>query len=412
MTNDKPGASQMALAYSRVLNEKMLPPPRRYSSYREAHCRCANELNSDQHDKCGSCGWLICDSCGECNCCLSNTVAHKLETPNTDMRTQMKKQEQPKLRFKMTDITPEMAKRYLGNNHSNRNIRKSSVAKYKKLMDKGYWHVTGDGITLDCDGNLIDGQHRLLAVIEHGRPVTMLVTRGVSAGAQQYMDSGAGRRVTDNLKMFDGEKHTSLLAAGSRAIQLFDTGDFTTPVLDEVRAIVKKYRKSFTFMQENLNKSLPRTAYFFAPIVWLHHHGWDAEAEMFLSEMSTLEGLYKGSPVIALTKALDRKAGNAGHYYKALSISTLTFNAFWAYTEEESLPVAKLKPAARGFDHFNSMIKTGFDKRRTSAICSWKAGCTFKKSPRRGGGPASDTVEPYDYCWFHEHVKVKRNTSD
>jgi hypothetical protein len=313
----------------------------------------------------------------------------------------------PKLKFKLVDITPDMAKRYLHHNHSNRNIRKNKVAEYKKAMDKGYWRVTGEGISLDPEGKLLDGQHRLHAIIEHGKPVTMAVIRGVAPGAQQYMDSGIVRKTADNLKMFDGEKNTIMLTSASRALRLFDTGDFTSPLLDEVRAIIKKHRKSFDFMNNSLSKSLPRTAYFFAPLVWCHHHGWGDEAELFLNEMSTLEGLYKGSPVIALSKGLARKAGTSGQYYKSLSIATLTFNALRAYTLEEPLAVSKLLPSAKGFDYFNAQIKPNFDKKRTRSICSWKAGCTFKRAPKAGG-----EAKTYDYCWFHEHIRAKREKKE
>ena len=306
-----------------------------------------------------------------------------------------------KINFKMVEITPEMAQIFLSQNNSNRNVRARKVDEYKKSMDKGFWRVTGDGISLDPDGKLLDGQHRLLAIIAHGKPVTMAVIKNVESGVQQYMDCGTPRRVADNLKMFDGEKNSGMLVTLAKALVLFDTGDFETMVIDDVRKVMKKYKDQIIWFQANLTKELPRSAYFYAPLLWLHKHGYSDEASMFLDEMATLEGLTKGSPVIALTKVLEKKKSNKSRQgLKPLAIAMYTFNALRAYCEEDSLQAKQLMPSAKGFDYFNSEIKT-FSKRRNKKTCAWNKGCTFKKATRGAG--------VYDNCWLHEHVRNKRD---
>jgi predicted nucleic acid-binding Zn ribbon protein len=65
-------------------------------------------------------------------------------------------------------VTPEMAERWLGHNKVNRNLRNRRVDQFARDMRSGRWQLTGEAIKFGKSGNLIDGQHRLWAVIESG----------------------------------------------------------------------------------------------------------------------------------------------------------------------------------------------------------------------------------------------------
>jgi hypothetical protein len=66
----------------------------------------------------------------------------------------------------VADITPDMARSIVETrNHSNRPISRNSVVAFAKEMKNGNWKLLTDAIAFDVNGNLINGQHRLLAVI-------------------------------------------------------------------------------------------------------------------------------------------------------------------------------------------------------------------------------------------------------
>jgi len=65
-----------------------------------------------------------------------------------------------------TSITPEMAKNILENNSRNRKINKGRVKRFKEEILNGFWVYNGESIIISTTGKLLDGQHRLLAVIE------------------------------------------------------------------------------------------------------------------------------------------------------------------------------------------------------------------------------------------------------
>jgi hypothetical protein len=107
-------------------------------------------------------------------------------------------------------ITPEMAKSYLLKNVSNRRLRKSWVAHLRSAMDRGEWQVTHQSIALTADGRVVDGQHRLHAVIAHGKPVEMMVMHGAPWDTFGVVDVGMKRTIEDN---FGGKKEFTQPAA-------------------------------------------------------------------------------------------------------------------------------------------------------------------------------------------------------
>ena len=74
------------------------------------------------------------------------------------------------------NITPSLAKSLLKGNTSNRAINMRTVACYARDMKNGDWKETHQGICLGNGGVLIDGQHRLLAIIAADTAVTLQVT--------------------------------------------------------------------------------------------------------------------------------------------------------------------------------------------------------------------------------------------
>lgn len=100
-------------------------------------------------------------------------------------------------------ITPEKAEKYLAHNiDNNRILRKTVVEKYARDMANGNWDIdsTDNKITFNADGYLVDGQHRLNAVIKADVPIKMRVFTGVNNNASVF-DRGLSRSVYDLLSM-------------------------------------------------------------------------------------------------------------------------------------------------------------------------------------------------------------------
>lgn len=96
-------------------------------------------------------------------------------------------------------VTPVQAKKWLERNTDNRDIRHSVVTGLAESIRRGEWILSHQGIAFSKTGRLLDGQHRLLAVVESGISVRMSVTFGVEEDAFKVMDIGNRRSVHDIL---------------------------------------------------------------------------------------------------------------------------------------------------------------------------------------------------------------------
>jgi hypothetical protein len=121
----------------------------------------------------------------------------------------------------MEVITPDYAEELLRGNFDNRKVQERVVQRYARDITSGDWKVNGDSIRIAKTGQVLDGQHRLLAVIKAKRPITSLVVRNLDADVQATIDTGKPRRLTDVLAM-RGEKYHSVLASSARLVRVFD----------------------------------------------------------------------------------------------------------------------------------------------------------------------------------------------
>ena len=82
---------------------------------------------------------------------------------------------------KTITVTPALAQKWLNRNRDyQRPISDKSVNQLYGTMLRGEWQVTPtDSIGLATDGSVIEGQHRLLALIRYGKPLNMSVAYNV-----------------------------------------------------------------------------------------------------------------------------------------------------------------------------------------------------------------------------------------
>lgn len=120
-------------------------------------------------------------------------------------------------------ITPEIARRYMALNENFRPLDSQRVLKYAREMQAGAWEVNGDAIRFDGDGSLVDGQHRLAAVIESGVTIYALVVMGITAASLSTIDRGKPRSISQWLSA-KGIKNAKMAAAVSRYVLAHEKG--------------------------------------------------------------------------------------------------------------------------------------------------------------------------------------------
>jgi len=139
----------------------------------------------------------------------------------------LKGQKEQSMPITLLRITPEMALEFLKFMIPNRAVNQSHVDNLRRAMDSGAWytkHLLGDPIAFDAEGRLLNGQHRMRAIVRHGNPVEMWVetTPRTDEVADLTDCVTRGRRLSDMLQM-SGVSNARAVASMLKVVWQFHT---------------------------------------------------------------------------------------------------------------------------------------------------------------------------------------------
>lgn len=121
-------------------------------------------------------------------------------------------------------ITPQIAVEWLERNKRNRPLNNRHWQFLASAIKAGDYILNGETIIFDTENMLLDGQHRLHAVVESGACIDALVVRGISPESFNTLDGGRARTTGEVLAM-EGEVNSNALAgAVSQLVQFIDRG--------------------------------------------------------------------------------------------------------------------------------------------------------------------------------------------
>lgn len=107
--------------------------------------------------------------------------------------------EAARMTFSWEWVTPEIAARWLETNTVNRRLRKHRVDRYSRDLESSRWRVHHQGVAFDTEGNLIDGQHRLQAIVNTKKECLLLVVRNCPIESRLHVDEIMTRSTSDAL---------------------------------------------------------------------------------------------------------------------------------------------------------------------------------------------------------------------
>jgi hypothetical protein len=159
-----------------------------------------------------------------------------------------------KVSTRVTTITPRMAMRWLEGNVHNRRLRQVVVNRYARDMAAGKWTLTHQGVAFDGNGTLVDGQHRLWAIVESDVPIQMTVTRGVPMEAQMVIDDHLTRTGSDALSLYTGQTVHQVIVAVIRCLSSgFNKGKMSHV---ELARGLERYKPALEFVQDNFRNMM------------------------------------------------------------------------------------------------------------------------------------------------------------
>jgi hypothetical protein len=129
------------------------------------------------------------------------------------------------MKIEQIQMTPALAAKLLQKNTANRNLSQGRVSTYAAAMTADEWVPDGSPIRIGESGALLDGQHRLAAVVRSGRTIPMIVISGLPDESQLTIDTGKGRTFAHVLEI-RGHTDASTVAATTTALWNWQNGAF------------------------------------------------------------------------------------------------------------------------------------------------------------------------------------------
>lgn len=263
-----------------------------------------------------------------------------------------------KPKVEIRDVTPEWAREIL-EKHDKR-IEEGSfrqrprshkaVQTYATDMKAGNWGVTGQGISFDEDGNLLDGQHRLAAVVLAGVTVRMLIMWDVPTQvskhirSQDVMDIGRKRMVAQQLAI-DGFTYYAEVATTARLLCVVASGFWHRhPNSTQVITVANVYKNNILSMIDLLKQggaAKTRTrGHVIAPLVLFKAVEPDI-AEMFATEFVEMTNLKKHSPVLHFHRFLERIVASTGGTDFQIRAMSGMMSAIYSYANDKAVELVR-----------------------------------------------------------------------
>ena len=121
----------------------------------------------------------------------------------------------------VVEVTPDVAEAWLTRNHGNRRPKPPAIARYARDMAANAWTLTAQSIIFDRDGNLRNGQNRLMACVEAGKAFETMVVFGVDPASFMDMDTGPARTYGDVITIASDGEMANAHALGALAAMVY-----------------------------------------------------------------------------------------------------------------------------------------------------------------------------------------------
>lgn len=258
-------------------------------------------------------------------------------------------------------ITPDIAKKLLGQNTKNRNISVTNYNKISEAMISGEWELNGEAIKIAQNGRILDGQHRLMAAADNNLSFTTLVVYGLKDETQATMDSGKSRSASDVLRI-NGYTNSKQIAAIATALirkerwnlRAAVTGGRSYPVT--TKQVLDKVENEPSIIE--LAKLTHRMSSIGLPgrITGVLYHTFSdidqEDADDFFEKLETGAMLKDGDPILTLRNLLitlkTKEHGTRDQAY----IMAVTIKAWNKYRDGQQAQLIKFTPGGKNPEKF------------------------------------------------------------
>lgn len=197
-------------------------------------------------------------------------------------------------------------------NNNNRNLSERHVNRLARDMANGVFVYNGDNIRFASDGTLLDGQHRLAAIVKSDVALDLGVVWNLPNSTQDTMDDGRKRTMANVLELSGEGYKAKTVASILRRLVMLERGSLRNtgfaPTKREMQAYLDAHpdvQDSAAMAEHVRNGQAVRCA---ASTLGLAHYLFAqkdrAAANEFFTLLRTGAGLEAGNPILVLRNRL------------------------------------------------------------------------------------------------------------
>ena len=268
------------------------------------------------------------------------------------------------------NISRQDNSKWVNETFANRKISDKTVTAYANAMKQGEWTLSPQGIAFNERGELIDGQHRLCAIVESETTQEMIVFSGWSEDTIRVLDSGMRRMAHQALQITTDFNVTRQMVAALRIA--------STPIhLKQVKLVsvqglsqlYSAYQESIEFVESTGVKVAPVLA---ASLRAYIHFGAKSDEALLIRDFLEIfeEGYLENRPFGAEDKAATMLRRYYDSQYKnrsgeAMMLYRRTIRALSDFinripkknTAEMHEQIFPIKPAPRSVTGINTLAE-------------------------------------------------------
>ena len=192
-----------------------------------------------------------------------------------------------KIYTKNVFITPEYAEKLLKKNVSNRPLNKKTIEWYAYQMERGQWTVSGQTISISDRDELLDGQHRLQAIVKSGVSLWFTIAYNVPSESFINYDNLRSRSAKDALSI---EKIPN---AVNMATMIYA---YNSLLMGQLASLGFGYKISGNNSRSGLGKS--KLKFTNKEVLELYHSNSDLWQEVYKNAAS----FYKSKPIFKISQ--------------------------------------------------------------------------------------------------------------
>jgi hypothetical protein len=279
------------------------------------------------------------------------------------------------VRLSVETITPEEARviQHEAEGVTQRNLMTTHVHRLAHAIRSGQWLLTHQAIAFDTTGRLVDGQHRIAAIVEANMPVEVVVAREVDPRAFQVIDTGRNRS-SGHVLQIAGIPSAIVVSSAIKALMKYDETvgsrrswqrlDLTITNEDVVEfaitprgVLLRGQQSTADYMLSGVGRVGARVSVMVGLTLIREATGGEHDAQIteFVEKVAQGSMLPVNSPILAYRRWLTNQYPQYAHHERGYAALIALLKTWQDFTEGRERAVLSVRPGAENLPDLRTL---------------------------------------------------------